>query len=113
MIPSADKWLSQSLEDLHLQLRSHESWSRVWQHDVPTSTEEKQWRKKQVRFDVDEELGDDPTLPLGLTLLLEESMAEEWDDAPSSLTPMPMDSPQLPPSQDPQHCPAYTGGEQP
>ena len=44
------------------------SLSRMWQNDAPTPTEEKQW-KKQVTFDVEEELGDDPTLPPGLTLL--------------------------------------------
>ena len=32
---------------------------------------------KQVRFDVDEELGDNPTLPQGLTLFLAEGVAKE------------------------------------
>ena len=43
----------------------------------PTPTEEKMERKKQVRFDVVEELGDDPTSPTGLTLFLAEGVAEE------------------------------------
>ena len=81
------------MEDLHLQTRSHESQSRVWQDDAPTLTEEKQQRKKQVRFDVDGELDDDPTLPLGLTLFLVEGMAEESDDTQRPSTPMPVDSP--------------------
>ena len=62
---------------------------------------------------MDKELGDDPTLPLGLTLFLAEDMAEEQDGAPSSSTPKPMDSPWLPPSKDHQHHPTYTGGAWP
>ena len=42
----------------------------------PHPTEEKQWRKKQVRFDVDEELGSDPMLPPVLTLFIVESIGQ-------------------------------------
>ena len=63
----------------------------------PTPTKQKPQRKKWVRFDVDKELGDDPTLPPGLTLFLVEGVAKEKDDAPSHSTPMPVDSPWLPP----------------
>ena len=83
------------MESLPLQPRSHESRSRVWWDDGPTLAEEKP--KKQAWFNVDEELGNDTTLPLGLTLFLAEGMAEEWDDAPSSSTPMSMDSPMVSP----------------
>ena len=109
----ADEWFNHPLKDLHLQPRSHESWSRAWPVDAPTPTEEKQWRKKQIRFDVDEELGDDPTLPPGLTLFLAEGMAKEQDDAPSCLTPMPVDSPWPPPSKGPLHHSDCTGGAWP
>ena len=69
-----------------------------------------QWMKKQVRFDMDEELGDDPTLPLDLTTFIVGGMAEELDDAPNPSTPLPLDSPQLPPSEGPQCHPTYMGG---
>ena len=107
----ANKLLSCSLEGLHLQLRSHKFWSRAWQ-DTPTPTVEKQ-RKKQVRLDVDEEMGDDPTLPLDLTLFLVEGMAEEQDDTPSSQTPMPVDSSRPPPNEGLQCHSAYMGGAWP
>ena len=42
---------------------------------------------------MDEELGDNPTLPLGLALFLAEGAAAEQDDTPGSPTPVPMDSP--------------------
>ena len=105
----ANEQLTHSLDDLNLQLRSHKSQSRVWHDDAPTPTEEKQQRKKQVSFDMDEELGDDPTLPPGLTLFLAEGTVKEWDDTPSSSTPMPLDSPWLVPSKGPQSHPTYTG----
>ena len=79
----------------------------------PTPTEEKPWRKKQVRFDVDEELGNDHTLPEGLTLFLAEGMAEKWDDASSPYSPLSMDFPWLPPSEDPQCSLTYAGGARP
>ena len=65
------------MEDLYLQQRSQESRSRAWQDDSPTPAEEKTKRKKQVRFDTDGELGNEPPLLLGLTLFLVEGMAKE------------------------------------
>ena len=62
---------------------------------------------------MDEELGDDPTLLLGLTLFLVEGAAKEQDDAPSPSIPMLMDSPWPPSSENPQCHPAYTRGAQP
>ena len=44
----------------------------------------KQWMKKQVRFKVEEELGNDPTLLLDLTTFL------MGDDAPRPSTPLPL-----------------------
>ena len=45
-----------------------------WQDDTPTLAEK---QKKQVRFDVEGDLIDDPMLPQGLTLFLAESVAKE------------------------------------
>ena len=72
-----------SLEDLHLHPRLCKSQSRVWQDDALIPTEEhsplqepmeehqpRQQMKKEVRCDVEEELDDDPTLPLDLTTFL-------------------------------------------
>ena len=59
--------------------------------------------KKQIRLNVDEDLGDDPTLPMDLTTFLLGDMAKGWDDAPSPSTPFSVDLPQLPPRKGPQH----------
>ena len=85
-----DKWLSHSLGDLHLHPWPHESQSRVQRCDVPTPAKDnpplqkpmeehlpKRWMKKQVRFEKDEDLGDDPTLPTDLTAFLAGGTAEE------------------------------------
>ena len=77
---------------------------------ITSPIEDRPPRRKQVRSDVDEELGNDPTLPPGLTLFLAEGMVTLWDDSPSSSTPMPMDSPWPAPSKSPQSHPAYMGG---
>ena len=47
--------------------------------------------KKQVGFHVDEDLGDDLTLPKDLTNFLEGDTAEEWDNAPSLSIPLTVD----------------------
>ena len=101
----ADEWLCHSMEHLHLQPRPHKSRSRVQWDDTPI---EETPRRKQVKFDMDEELGNEPTLPMDLTLFFVEGMATEWDNAPSSSTPDPMDCPQTTHSH-----PAYIGGSQP
>ena len=49
----------------------------MWQDDTLRPAEEKPQRRKQVRFGVDEKLGDDPTMPPCLTFFLVEGMAEE------------------------------------
>ena len=59
---------------LHLQMRSHESRSRVQQDDTPIKERPK---RKHVSFDVDEELGDEPRVPTDLNLSLVDSMAKE------------------------------------
>ena len=69
--------------------------------------------KKQVRFDTDEELGDNPILPLDLTTFPAGGTAEEQDNAPSPSTPFPMDPLWLPPSKGPQCHPNHTGGAHP
>ena len=58
-------------------------------------------------------LGQWSYIALGLTLFLVEGMAEEWHDAPSSSTPVPVDSPWPAPSKDPQDCFTYMGGAKP
>ena len=85
-----------TLKDLHLQLRPHKSQSRVWQDDTPTPTEEIQCTKKQIRFKVEEDLGDNPTLPPDLTTFLVVGMAKEQDDTPSPSIPLPLKSHGLP-----------------
>ena len=62
----------------------------MWQNDGSALAEEK--LQKQVRFKVDEKLGDDPTLAPGLTLLLVDGAAIEQDDTPDP-TPVLIDSP--------------------
>ena len=63
----------------------------MWQNDASTLVEEK--LRKLVRFEVDEEVGDDPMLPLGLTLFSVEDAATEQEDAPGSPTQVLMDYP--------------------
>ena len=106
----ADEQLSCSMKDLNLQTRPCQSRSRAQWDDAPTLAEK---LKKQVRFNVGGDLGNDPKLPQGLTLFLAEVAAEEWDDTNGPYTPMPKDSPQLPPSEDPLHHPTHTGGARP
>ena len=43
------------------------------------------------------DLGHNPMLPQGLTFFRAEGMAKGWDDAPGPYTPVPKDSPLLPP----------------
>ena len=95
---------SRSVNDLYLYTRLRESRSRAWLSDAPAPVEKP---KKQVRFDVEGDLGNDPTMALGLTLFLVEGSSEEQDDFPGS---MPEESLQLPPSEGPQCCPTHTGG---
>ena len=92
------------MKNLNLQPRPHKSRGRAQQDDAPTPAEEKP--KKQVRFDVEGELGDDPTLPQGLTLFLAEVMAKEQEDAPSPSTPVPEDFPWPPAVRAPSTAPA-------
>ena len=118
-----DKWLSHSLGDLHLNPQPQESWSRVWRGDTPTYTEgwpyplqepmeecsPEDWTKKQVRFNVDEDLDNDPTLAMDLTTFQEGNTAEEWDNAPIPSIPLSVDPPQLPCSGGHQCHPTHTG----
>ena len=119
----ADKWLSCFLWDLHLHPRSWESPSQAWRGDAPTNNKDhpplqesmeehppKQWIKKQVWFNTDEELGDDPTLSQDQTTFLVGGTAEEQDDAPSPSTPLPVDPPGPPTSEGSLHHPTYLGG---
>ena len=58
---------------------------------------------KQVRFNLDEDLGDDPSLPTDLTTFLEGGTAKEWDNAPSPSVPLTMD-PSQPPHDNGHQC---------
>ena len=87
----ADKQLSCSLADLHLHPLPQASQSRVRRGDANMHTEglpaplqqpmqectPKDWRKKQIRFDIGEDLGIDPTQPMQLTTFLAGGMAKE------------------------------------
>ena len=74
------------MKDLNLYTRPHKFRSRAQQNDAPKLAENV---RKQVRFDVEGNLGDNPTLPLGLTLFLAEGLAKGQDNAPGTVTPMP------------------------
>ena len=56
------------MQDLKLQARASESRNRAQQSRTPALAEEKP--KKQVTFNIDKELGGEPTLPTGMTLFL-------------------------------------------
>ena len=78
------------MSDLKLQSRTQESRSKAWQSMAPTPVEEKP--KKHVRFNIDNELGGQPTLPLSMTLFLAEGETIKPSDAPISATTGPTDS---------------------
>ena len=101
----ADEWCSCSMEQLHLYQRLCKSGSRAQQGDPPLKRPQ---RRTQVRFDVSEELSNEPTLPTDLTCFLVEGEGPEQDNTPSSPTPEPRDPPQPTHSQA-----AYTGGVRP
>ena len=63
----------------------------------------KEQKKKQVKFNVEEDLDSDPTLPTQLTTFLVEGTAKEWDNAPSPSIPLLMDPLQPPHSGGHQH----------
>ena len=69
--------------------------------------------KKQVRFNVDEALGDDPTLPLDLTTFQVGCTAKEWDNTPSPSIPLSVDPPQPHCSSGHQCHPTHTVGAHP
>ena len=58
----------------------------------------KEQKKKQVSFDVREDLDSDPTLPTELTTFLVGDMAKEGENAPHPSTLLSMESLQPPPS---------------
>ena len=93
-----------------MQTGSHKSRRRAWQNDAPTPAEKP---NKQVGFDVEGDLGDDPMFPLDLNIFLAEGLAEKVDDAQGTVTPMPEESLQPPPSEGPQCCPTHTEGARP
>ena len=61
----ADEWFHHSMENLEFQPKSQESKNRAQWHDASLQKEEKP--RKQVQFEVDEELGDELDLPSDLT----------------------------------------------
>ena len=65
--------------------------------------------KKQIRFYIDEDFGDDPILPN----FLEGDSAKVWDNVPSPSIPLTMDPPQLPCNDGYQHHPTHVGGAHP
>ena len=60
--------------------------------------------KKQVRFNLDNDVGDDPSLPTDLATFLGDT-AEEWNNTLSPFAPLTMDLPQLPHGNGHQQCP--------
>ena len=65
--------------------------------------------KKQVRFNVDEDFGNDSTLPMDLTTFLVGGTATEWDNTLSPSIPLSVDPPQPPHSKGHQCHPTNTG----
>ena len=73
----------------------------------------KQETKKQVGFEVEDDLGNNSTLHMDLTTFLAGARAKESDDALSPSTPLSMDPPQPPPNEAPQCHPTHMGGFHP
>ena len=69
--------------------------------------------KKQVRFNLDDDLGDDPLLPTHLATFLEGNAGNEQDNAPSPSPPLIVDPPQPPCDEGHQCHPTCSGGAQP
>ena len=95
----ANKWLHSSMGNLNLQPKPQESKSRTQEHDASLQKEEKP--RKQVRFEVDEELGNEPDLPSDLILFLAEGTAPKQVMLPVHLPscPLPPKAPSAPMSQ--------------
>ena len=88
----AGEWLCLYMRDLKLQSRTWVSRSTVWQSRSPTPVEDK--LKKQVRFNIDDKLGSEPTLPPpGMTLFLAKGETVKWPNTLISATTGPTDSP--------------------
>ena len=75
------------MRDLKLQTRTQESQSRMQQSRPPTPVELKQ---KKVRFNINDELGSEPTLPPGVTPFLAKEETIEQPNAPTSTIRGPM-----------------------
>ena len=91
----AEEWLQHSLENLKLQPRSLEPKSRAQQCNASPQKEEK--LRKQVWFEVDEELSEELDLPSDLILFLAEGTAPKQRNTPS-LPAWPPPPPQKVPS---------------
>ena len=94
----ADEPLHHSIKNLHLWTRSQEFRSRKGQCDASSQAEKKS--RKQVQFNVDKELGDEPSLPMDLTHFLAEGATSEQRSITSSpaqlLAPTRNPSPAMP-----------------
>ena len=93
------------MENLCLQSISQEYRSRTWQCNASPQAEEKP--RKQVQFEVDEELDDQPSLPTDLVHFLVEGAAPEQSSTPSLPAQLPA------PTKSPQHSHAWTVGAWP
>ena len=93
------------MENLWLWSRSQEPKSRTLQHNASLQAEKK--LRKQVCFEVDKELGDEPNLPMDNTLFLAEGAAPEGSSAPSLPAQLPT------PIKSSQQSHALTKGAQP
>ena len=69
--------------------------------------------KKQVRFNLNEELGGEPTLPGGVTLFLSGGEAVEWYTIPTPTTTWPTNTSQPDHEDGPQQSSTSTGGARP
>ena len=113
-----DEWLNYSLSDLYLHPQQQESRSQMWTGGAPTHTEGSPPIQRpvaeclsldpvprQVQFNLDEDLGEAPSLPTDLA-----NTTEEQADTPHHSASLNKGSSQLPHDDGHQHCPTHTRG---
>ena len=118
----AGEWISHSLSDLNLypQWQSRSRTCKTHTAIHPCSLLRLVVRcpplgpaQKQVQFNLTDDLGEAPSLLMGLANFLEEDIADEHIDAPCPLAPTATDLPQPPSDTSDQPHPTYLEGARP